>query len=166
MKCSIEGCDRIHFGRGWCSLHYRRWRRTGDPLKVIRASAGEGTISHNGYRIFGEGGVDQREHVMIVERILGRKLPPGVEIHHHNEDPSDNRPGNLVVCQDRAYHMLLHRSMRAKKACGNPNWRRCAYCKQYSDPKLMKFLNTGMAYHSDCRAQYRKRRRELSGKSV
>lgn len=29
--CSIEGCDLKHYGRGWCSMHYTRWRRYGSP---------------------------------------------------------------------------------------------------------------------------------------
>lgn len=36
-RCSVEGCDRPHFGRGWCGPHYHRWRRYGDPLVVVRA---------------------------------------------------------------------------------------------------------------------------------
>lgn len=35
--CSIEGCERPHNARGWCTTHYERWRRHGDPLKVIPA---------------------------------------------------------------------------------------------------------------------------------
>lgn len=34
--CSIEGCDDVHFGRGWCRKHYKRWRSHGDPLAVHR----------------------------------------------------------------------------------------------------------------------------------
>lgn len=30
--CSIDDCERRHFGRGWCQLHYQRWRTHGDPL--------------------------------------------------------------------------------------------------------------------------------------
>ena len=30
--CSIEGCGRPFYGKGWCAMHYMRWRRTGDPL--------------------------------------------------------------------------------------------------------------------------------------
>lgn len=30
--CSIEGCGKPAKNRGWCSAHYTRWRRHGDPL--------------------------------------------------------------------------------------------------------------------------------------
>jgi hypothetical protein len=30
--CSISGCERPHFARGWCSPHWQRNRRYGDPL--------------------------------------------------------------------------------------------------------------------------------------
>lgn len=30
--CSL--CDSPHWGRGYCKLHYHRWRRTGDPHQV------------------------------------------------------------------------------------------------------------------------------------
>lgn len=34
QTCSIEGCSKKLLARGWCSLHYQRWRRHGDPLAV------------------------------------------------------------------------------------------------------------------------------------
>lgn len=29
--CSIDGCDRKHYARSWCTLHYSRWRQHGTP---------------------------------------------------------------------------------------------------------------------------------------
>lgn len=29
--CSIDGCDKQHYSRTWCMVHYGRWKRQGDP---------------------------------------------------------------------------------------------------------------------------------------
>ena len=31
--CSIHGCTNKRFSRGWCSTHFARWKRHGDPEK-------------------------------------------------------------------------------------------------------------------------------------
>ena len=37
MSCSIDGCDRpSNAQHGWCSMHYKRWKRHGDPNKLVR----------------------------------------------------------------------------------------------------------------------------------
>lgn len=31
-RCKIEGCDKPRAGRGWCDMHWKRWKKHGDPL--------------------------------------------------------------------------------------------------------------------------------------
>lgn len=33
-SCSIKGCGNLQIARGWCAMHYARWRHHGDPLTV------------------------------------------------------------------------------------------------------------------------------------
>lgn len=45
-KCELSECTRARETRiGYCLLHYKRWKRTGDPSKLIRKIYG-GTESH------------------------------------------------------------------------------------------------------------------------
>lgn len=33
--CSVPECDRPHLARGWCNVHWKRWKKHGDPLASI-----------------------------------------------------------------------------------------------------------------------------------
>ena len=35
-NCTIDGCAKPREARGWCSKHYRRYQRHGDPLATSR----------------------------------------------------------------------------------------------------------------------------------
>jgi hypothetical protein len=36
VPCQEPDCDRGHYARGWCSMHYKRWLRTGTPVRGMR----------------------------------------------------------------------------------------------------------------------------------
>jgi len=92
------------------------------------------------------------KHIEVVEQILGKPLPKGAQVHHWNENKTDNRPSNLVICPSRAYHILLHYRTKAYDACGHADWVKCTYCKKYDDPQKMHGHNNGEKgmkyYHS------------------
>lgn len=48
-----------------------------------------------------------REHVLVMEKIIGRFLVDGEVVHHINGNKQDNHPRNLVVMQ-RGSHASLH----------------------------------------------------------
>lgn len=151
-KCSIEGCVKPSQKRGWCDVHYYRWRVNGDPMISKKAANGSG-YTQGGYRGFQVNGKRTFEHVSIAELALGKKLPSGAVVHHVNENRLDNRNENLVICQDRAYHNLIHARMRALDATGDANKRPCRYCKQYDDLKNLKVYpraNTTSYWHPQC----------------
>ncbi len=50
------------------------------------------------------------EQTVMVERVLGRHLKPGEEVHHVNARKSDNRNSNFVVCTG-GYHRTIERLM-------------------------------------------------------
>lgn len=71
------------------------------------------------------------EHVVVVEDAIGRFLPAGAEVHHVDGNGHNNAHRNLVVCQDKAYHKLLHVRQAVKAAGGDPNSERlCGSCKR------------------------------------
>ena len=104
------------------------------------------------------------EHLLVVEAVLGHLLPVEVEVHHVNENKQDNQHRNLVACQDRTYHVLLHRRQEALAACGHAGWLRCTYCKRWDDPSAVTVVRrrsrrqAGDAYHRSCAAAYQRDR--------
>ncbi len=89
----------------------------GQPIRFIRGHQVRTRPPLSGYKKIGL----RLEHVLIAERVLGRPLRNAEEVHHVDEHTLNNATNNLVLCQDRAYHMFLHARLRVKKAGGNPN---------------------------------------------
>ena len=111
-------------------------------------------------------------HLLIAERILGKPLRRSAEVHHVDEDKTNNAHQNLVLCDSRAYHALLHQRQRALEACGDPSALRCLVCGRYDrqDEMVIVIDKQGReerrrGRHRDCAARamlkYRKKRAAL-----
>ena len=70
-----------------------------------------------------------REHRLLAEQALGHSLPKGAEVHHVNGDKHKNL-ANLVICQDRAFHLLLEAKMRRLRKTGSLDLKQCNKCKE------------------------------------
>jgi len=96
---------------------------------------------------------------LIVSNALGKVLPPDSVAHHHDKNPNNNDNSNLVLCNDRSYHKLLHIRANALQDCGNPEFRKCSICKQYDDTNNL-YKNRSTWIHIECAVLYNKQRRE------
>lgn len=98
--CSIEDCDRLAHARGWCSTHYYRWQKHGDPL-VVRQIQGDdfarvfsyvdasgdcwewtGKVNLYGYGSVRIGKTSNRLAHRAVWELLVGPIPDGLQIDH------------------------------------------------------------------------------------
>lgn len=104
------------------------------------------------------------EHVAVAEQVLGKQLPEGALVHHHNEVRSDNGNRNLVICQDRAYHNLIHARLRILRAGGDPD--RDAFCFNCGLLPMERFQRSARRFNglhpecAECTAKRWTKRRE------
>jgi hypothetical protein len=158
--CIVDGCDTAQEKKGYCQKHYRRIQRFG-TLDLVRQHPGGLVMEGAGYYTKRINGSKKLYHVILAEKALGHSLPKGAEVHHFNEIKTDNRPENLVICPNRAYHMLIHARQRAFDACGNADWMKCAYCKKYDarengTVRSSRGATLNSFYHKKCAADHRR----------
>ena len=155
------GCGNRVPHKKWGSPRsgWRRFFQRGCQNRKIPPYAKDKVLSPTGYVLVKKPGHSRAtyrgvyvlEHLIVAEDALRRSLPPGVEVHHVDEDRKNNANDNLVICQDHAYHGLLHRRMDALRACGNANYRKCYICHGYDDVTNMRtYDHEGHFSHAFC----------------
>lgn len=142
---------KSHFNHGW-----RGGRIIGDGRYIMILDPTHPRSNSKGY---------VHEHIVLAEKALSGPLPPKAQVHHVNEITADNSPGNLVLCEDFAYHMLLHRRTRAFKATGYVDAVKCRFCNKWGLREVNSMTTvkcsrqkTGSSYHKSCAAADRRKR--------
>ena len=113
LICSIDGCCSLVLKKGWCSTHYWRWFRTGDPLKLKRGPARsfyeDVVLKYEGDEcLIWPFAKDKAGYAQIGDHGSKRSVHRLVCIEVHGEPPSE-------------FHQAAHACGKGHEACVNKN---------------------------------------------
>jgi len=113
--CSIDGCERPHYGRGWCNMHYQRNKppkQTG-PCSVEGCDApnhAQGLCAKHRARVKRHGSVDAtlNRAGCTVDGCEGRHKAHGLCAYHYDRTrparpKPDHGPCSIDGCESPAY---------------------------------------------------------------
>lgn len=114
FQCCSDEC-RMNY---WVGPRASNWKGGRDtptsPATYISISVGKNTR--------------RPEHVVLAERALGKALPRGAEVHHLDGNRQNNTPSNLVICENRQYHLMLEARGKRLRELGSLELKRCEKC--------------------------------------
>lgn len=178
--CSIPDCTKAVQSRGWCSMHYKRWSRSGDtasrrrtpddrfdektePLLWSGCHIWTAGLVPDGYGRFRLGGRNVPAHRYAWERANG-PIPEGMELDHRCHTPSCVNPDHLrpaTVSENRAHLNGARRNRKFNLPRGVYR-RKTGYIAQvyrHSKPHYLGMYSTV----SEASAAAEKARQELFG---
>jgi hypothetical protein len=137
--CSIDGCERDYLARGWCRLHYSRWRNHGstDPLRTTTSMSLDdrlrfhgwteradgcwvwrGPRHHTGYGVLYVEGSEMQAHRAAYEVWVG-PIPEGRVVRHSCDNGGEGcmNPSHLLPgtrgdnAQDMVDRLRFHKKL-------------------------------------------------------
>lgn len=91
------------------------------------------------------------EHIMVMEKHLGRYLLPKERIHHINGVKTDNRIENLELFESQSQHMSSGHRHTGKRT----HSQKCVRCGSYEVHKSAKCGDNRQTYHClDCKRYF------------
>ncbi len=98
------------------------------------------------------------EHILVLEKVLGRPILPSESGHHIDQDKRNNSPDNLMLFKTKGMHISFHYRLRAFEASGHWDWRKCCFCHQYDDPANLICVGPkkDKSYHRKCENSYQR----------
>lgn len=133
--CSIENCEKKTLARGWCSRHWQRWQRHGDPLaggidrprvtlsvrfwskvnKTAKCWLWTGVMNDDGYGLFSHHGKNERAHRFAWTLLVG-EIPDGMQLDHRCRNRVCVKPDHLRLATNK--QNAEHLGMRATNTSG------------------------------------------------
>lgn len=108
---------RLSWAKGVSRVFSEEWKENIRRAKLAHGeqNAAGFTVRKNGYVIFTRGpDKGKGEHVVIMERRIGRALKADECVHHIDGNPSNNAENNLALLT-RSAHSRLHRLEEIKQ---------------------------------------------------
>lgn len=167
-KCSVEGCENKHYGKGYCVKHYTQLRRYGHILERTKFDSNEiieyedyaEIVLYNKkceeiaraiidleyvdsvkkYKWYLSHGYARNDEVGFLHRYIINP-PDELVIDHINRNPLDNRCDNLRICtqQENQFNHSIH--------CNNTSGTTGIYLRESTNKWIAQIhINGGTKY--------------------
>ncbi len=94
--CKETGCEKKYYGNGWCEMHYKRWKRHGDPNFTKYSKNQPGTIEYF------------KENITLIECEKVEKYPEIDNTFCHIWSRCTSRFGHGLTKKDSSGTPLVH----------------------------------------------------------